>query len=361
MMLLSLVLSFGLQVEAEQQIPAPAKPDGTLRVMQFNIWQEGTSVAGGFGKIVDVIVASQADVIALSEVRNYKDKDLHERLLAALEAKGETFYGRYGGGDVGVISRYPVDKTELVVDGTQIARGSIVAFHLRVHGKPLVICSAHLDYKNYATYLPRGYDGNSFKMIDADADGEPDPVTDVEELHRMDKASARDEALRAFLQYVKKNGLTRRAVVLAGDFNECSHLDWTKAVRDHYGHNGVAIKWQNSVLLHNAGFRDCWRELYPDPLTHPGATWPSVAFGKKTTTWTPKADERDRIDFIYHNGRGLQAKAAWVVGSAEYHCRDAVVAMKPRERFALTRLPWPSDHKGVMVDFVFAGAAKSKD
>ncbi|MCR9247454.1 MAG: endonuclease/exonuclease/phosphatase family protein [bacterium] len=351
MMLSSLVWSLCLQAGAVEQETAPTKPDGVVRVMQFNIWQEGTSVDGGFDKIVDVIVASQADVVALSEVRNYQGADLHERLLAALRQKGEAFHGRYGGGDVGVLSRWPIDKAELIVDGRQIARGSIVAFHLRIDAEPLVICSAHLDYKNYATYLPRGYDGNSFEMIDEDGDGEPDPVTDVKKLHRMDQASARDDALRAFLKYVKQNRMARCPVVLAGDFNECSHLDWTAATRDHWGHNGVAINWRNSVLLHKAGFRDCWRELYPDPLTHPGATWPSVAFGKKTTTWTPKADERDRIDFIYHNGQGIRPQAAWVVGSRRYHCRDEVVTMKPKDRFALTTLPWPSDHKGVMVDF----------
>ena len=53
----------------------------TLRVFQFNIWQEGTSVPGGFDNMIDLIIESKADVVALSEVRNYNNKDLHQRIV----------------------------------------------------------------------------------------------------------------------------------------------------------------------------------------------------------------------------------------------------------------------------------------
>lgn len=335
-------------------VEAPAKADGALRVLQFNIWQEGTSVEGGFDKVVDVIFASNADVIVLSEVRNYNDKDLHGRLIAALAEKGATYQGRFAGGDVGLLTRWQIEKAEAAADDTATDRGSVMAYHLLgLEGLKLVVCPAHLDYRNYAVYLPRGYDGNSFKMIDKDEDGEPDPVTKESALHRMDKASARDEAHEAFLGYIKKQKLTRTPVLYVGDFNECSHLDWTRATKDLYSHNGVVIEWKHSKMLYQAGFRDAWRELYPDPVTHPGATWPSEAFGRGSTSWAPKVDERDRIDFIYHNGRNIRATAAWIVGSNKYYVYNELAAAKTDDPFALTDLPWPSDHKGVMVDFVF--------
>ena len=146
---------------------AMASPQNNLRIFQFNIWQEGTSVKGGFDKMIDTIIASKADVVALSEVRNYHGKDLHQRMIKALAAKGHTFHGKFIGGDAGLLSKFPVLKTKVVADFTKNDSGCLLAYHLQLPSKKeLIVCSAHLDYKNFAIYLPRGYDGNSFKMID---------------------------------------------------------------------------------------------------------------------------------------------------------------------------------------------------
>ena len=40
----------------------------TFKVLQFNIWQEGAVVKGGFDAIADEIVRSNADFVTLSEV-----------------------------------------------------------------------------------------------------------------------------------------------------------------------------------------------------------------------------------------------------------------------------------------------------
>ena len=58
-----------------------AAPPETLRILQLNVWQEGTSVPNGFDHLVDIIIAADADVITLSEVRNYEGVDFHRRLL----------------------------------------------------------------------------------------------------------------------------------------------------------------------------------------------------------------------------------------------------------------------------------------
>ncbi len=322
-----------------------------VRIFQFNLWQEGTVVAGGFDKIIDIILASQADIVALSEVRNYGGEDLHTRLMTGLRAAGHPFFGQYVGGGAGLISRWPIKKAHLIADFTQSDSGSISAYHLTLdRGISLVVCSAHLDYKNYAVYLPRGYDGNSFKPLDDTGIGKPQPVTDIEQLHAMDKASKRGMALKAFLRFV--SGLKDDIpVVIAGDLNECSHLDWTPATKDLYSHNGVVIEWRNSMMLNRAGFKDSWRELYPNPVTHPGATWPSEAWMKGSTSWAPKADERDRIDFIYYKGKCLQARQAWLVGSPYYYIFDRLVRPATQCRFMLSQMPWPSDHKGLICDF----------
>ncbi len=64
-------------------------------------------------------------------------------------------------------------------------------------------------------------------------------------------------------------------VVLGGDFNEPSHLDWQQNTKDMRDHNGLVINWDCSVLLYEAGFKDAYREIYPDAVTHPEIYIPS--------------------------------------------------------------------------------------
>ncbi len=345
--------------EACQDAPPPvlmaqlpeAKPLN-VRLLTLNTWHEGTKVKGGFDKIVNVILASKADIITLSEVRNLGGKDFHHRLIKALEKKGEIFYGKKTGSDVGLLSRWPIQKTELVTDKTKGLRGSIMAFYLKLpNEKRLVVCSAHLDYTHYAIYLPRGYDGNTFKIIDENNDGIPDPITDKRRIHQLDQDSHRDECIKSFILFAKKMKKKKTPIILAGDFNECSHLDWTKKTSQLFSHNGVVIQWKNSLRLKATGFVDSWRQLFPNPATHPGATWPSEAWKKGSTSWAPKVDERDRIDFIYYRGPHLKAKNGWIVGSAKYWVFNKLTRPKSDCPFVLEEIPWPSDHKGYMVDF----------
>ncbi len=343
--------SEGFPLPVAMAQPAEAKPL-KIRLMTFNLWHEGTKVQGGFDKIVDVILSSKADIITLSEIRNFGGKDSHQRLVKALAKKGEIFYGKRTGSDVGVLSRWPIQKAEQVNDNPRGRPGSIVAYHLKLpNKKKLVVCSAHLDYTHYAVYLPRGYDGNTYKIIDKNKDGVPDPVTDKRKLHQLDQDSYRDECIKSFVLFAKKMKRKNIPVILAGDFNECSHLDWTKETAQLYSHNGVVIRWKNSLRLKAAGFVDSWRHLFPNPATHPGATWPSEAWKSGSTSCAPKVDERDRIDFIYYRGPQLRAKDGWIVGSAKYWVFNKLTKPKSSCQFALQDIPWPSDHKGYMVDF----------
>jgi len=351
-LILAVTLALGICYPTAQAKTAqsPKQQAKQLRVFQFNIWQEGRSVKNGFNYIIDAIIASKADVITLSEVRNYHGKDLHQRIVAALAKKGLTFYGKFAGGDAGLISRYPIKEAHAIADFTKRDQGCVIAYTLELPNKQeIIVCSAHLDYKNFAIYLPRGYNANTFKIIDKNGDGKPDPVTDIAQLHKTDLASKRDEAIAAFIKFSKKHSNT--PIILAGDFNECSHLDWTEKTKNLYSHHGVVIEWKNSLALTQAGLTDSFREIYPNPLTHWGATWPSDASGKQSTSWAPKADERDRIDFIYYNKNRLQATAAYIAGSKNYFVYNKRITTADQTPFLLTNTPWPSDHKGLIIDF----------
>ena len=59
-----------------------------LKVLQMNIWQEGTMVKGGFEAIADEVARLEPDIVLFSEVRNYHGKQFISRILQALEERG---------------------------------------------------------------------------------------------------------------------------------------------------------------------------------------------------------------------------------------------------------------------------------
>ena len=58
-------------------------------------------------------------------------------------------------------------------------------------------------------------------------------------------------------------------VFLTGDMNSPSYLDWTAvaAVRPQVAY---PLVWPVSKALADAGFRDSYRDAYPDPVARPG-------------------------------------------------------------------------------------------
>lgn len=115
-------------------------------------------------------------------------------------------------------------------------------------------------------------------------------------------------------------------VIIAGDFNSMSHLDYTAVARDEYK---AEVSWPTSQVMTGAGYRDAYREHNP------------VVDRLRDRTWTPRfpEQEQDRIDFIYYRGRGLRSQASNV------HDQHPIL--------------FPSDHAAVTADFVFDPAAKS--
>ena len=350
---LSLVVSPALHAAGEKS-NVPAK---TIRVLQFNVWQEGTSVVDGVDKIAEVILKSGADVVAFSEVRNYKGEDWHTKILAALAAKSPEsgFHGRYVAGDVGLVGRIPIVSTAVVFDETKADTGSIMAYRLSCPGaREVTVCTAHLDFKHYGLNLVRGYHGGDpdWKMIDDNQDGVPDRQTDAAAILGYDRKSRRGAAIEAFLAFAKIEHAAARSVILAGDFNEGSHLDWTEAGKGVVSHYGVVLPWDNSIALTKAGFRDTWRTIFPDVVNHPGVTWPAPPFERQSTSWTRLSDERDRLDFIYASP-DLRPSQAWIVGPRTSFVGDEIVTDSGEDSFLCPDLPWPSDHKGVLVELAY--------
>lgn len=82
-------------------------------------------------------------------------------------------------------------------------------------------------------------------------------------------------------------------VIIGGDFNSGSHLDWTEASKPlHYNKK---VDWPVSQVMLNNGYVDSFRKLHPDPYAEPAVT----------NRFLDKEILSDRIDYIYYKSKKL--------------------------------------------------------
>lgn len=325
-------------------LTASAQKNREISVLQWNIWQEGTMVPGGYDAIIDEIVRLKPDFVTFSEVRNYNHTRFCDRIVRSLSERGMQYYSFFSD-DTGLLSHYPIiDST--VVYPLHDDHGTVHRLVSKIGNQEFAVYTAHLDYLKDAYYNVRGYDGSSWQEI-------PIP-TSISEVLAYNDDSFRDDGIRAFIRKAKTDVEEGRIVFLGGDFNEPSHLDWIRETKDLYDHHGLIIPWTVTLALDNAGFMDAYRTAYPDVLKYPGFTYPSDNKDMKTDrlTWAPKADERDRIDYIfYYPDDRLKLKSAVIFGPSKVILRNQRVDSNSRDRFIEPLGVWPTDHKGLFVKF----------
>jgi len=328
-----------------------AKKDVRFSVFQLNLWHCGTKVPNGYQGIVDVVDEVNADIVFLCEVNN--SKTFIPTLINDLEKRGKHYYGDTLGLGVGILSKFKPDAIEkcCVVPGDE--HRAMAKARIEIQGKPFCFYSCHLDYKNYECYMPRGYSGTTWQKIEK-------PITEEAIVLAANRLSYRDESIRAFIQDAQKERDNGYSVILGGDFNEPSHLDWATDTKDLFDHNGAVINWDCSKMLYEAGYRDAYRERYPDAVNYPGFTFPA---GNKLAeeaklerlAWAPEADERDRIDFIYYffQSPSVTLEKSTLVGPVETVLRNRIVNRDTKDKFLTPKGIWPTDHKGNLAVFKF--------
>ena len=340
--------------EPEEPVePTPPKPevDGVseLSVLTFNLWHGGTQVDDGSQVVADIIAEADADVVFTPE-KGAATEEI-TRLLGFSSFVDAT--------DTGIISRYPIIDSGVV--GTDWTKAV-----LDVNGTETVVYGGHLEYRWYANYLPRGYGGEirglpgeypagweTWNQLDA-------PVTDVERILQASNDSDRPEEAAAVMADVEAERAAGRLTILGGDFNEPSGQDWTAATADMFDHNGTVIEWPALQVLLDGGMVDSYREVYPNPVTHPGITWAieNPAFDPSVLTWTPEADERDRIDFVFYTpDERIALEDSLILGPQGTIVRGEVVGKDNDDPIVTPPGVWPSDHKAVLSTFAVCDAA----
>ncbi len=267
-----------------------------IRVLTFNIQLDGIN---GLSGVVDLIRKSNADVVGLQE---------SEQNTAKIAQELGFNYMQKGGG--ALLTRLPIDK---VTDG-----GNGIVVHTP-GGKQLAFFDKHLFYKPYQPYQLLGipYENAPFIKTEAEAIDEAKKArgADVDNVLK-DIDSLHDEGL---------------PTVLVGDFNEPSYLDWTEAAAKA-GRHPAKVEWPSTKAFADHGFKDSYRQIWPDEMAHPGYTW------TPTTKDNDPKDHHDRIDFILYRGEGIKLKSAEIVGENAQNA-DIVVT------------PYPSDHRAVTAVF----------
>lgn len=327
---------------------------------QLNLWEGMSNVDGGRQALYDQLVALMPDAASFCEFRHIGEAEevLDGAIEYIKEKTGVTYFRTCmsGSGIRGLLTRHPViEGPESVLSSRH---GSTDSWFYRTvvdfYGQEIALYASHSTPYYYACYLPRGYgDGSDpygWKKLE---DG---PITDVDFIVERENLSLRHEIANDLADDAERQHGKGRMVIFGGDLNQPSHLDWTAETADRYGHGGCIVPWTVSVTCYERGLKDAFRTVYPDPVTHPGVTWPVYNKDAKVATeWASEADERDRIDYVYYfpDERLVPVKAQ-LVGPDAMVSRSTRIQDEFIDASAEIILPsgvWPSDHRGLLITF----------
>lgn len=312
-----------------------------VNVVTANLWNslyrnfEGTS---DYHIALEEFKHAEADILLLSEASG---------ITARIAEQLDMYYwqGHDSFTTAGIVSKYPIVKvyndTPSDSDETHGGMGIVVD----INGREVTLWSNHLDYRNYVVYDARGGDGQAWAAREGCI-----PVSDDAEIDALNMQSSRPAQTQYMLDKLAPANLEGQAILIGGDFNEASGLDWTADTADMFDHNGTVHDFMVHRLVREAGYLDSYRELYPDPVTHPGITWPFHV----EDSWTQSQsfidecgrpmDDRDRIDYIYHSqSEGLELVSASIIGP-----RAETYFPGPDGNDVL--YDWQDPHSGIMVD-----------
>ena len=266
-----------------------------LRVLSWNLWFGGAKVDDHRAKQLKVILDTEADVVGLQETAGTAARELAEAL---------GWHHHEAGENLGIISRHPITARLGDPDvGFYGAAGARIRIG-RAH--EVDVWTAHLHYTPYGPY-EAAFDGLGPAELIAHED-------------------VRLAQMRETLRRIAESAEETTPVILTGDFNSPSHLDWAD------------VAWPVTRAAEEAGLRDSYREAHPDPVRAPGHTWSPVHTRHEDDITRP--EPQDRIDYVLHNGHGLE-----VVDSR------TVVTGVPRAWPDVAGNDWPSDHAAVLTTF----------
>lgn len=270
--------------------PSPLPAVSKLKVMAWNIWHGGrhNGVVTGVQQTVDIIKDSGADIICMQETYG-SGPIIADRL---------GYYFHLRSTNISILSRYPLGKTYDLFQGFRL--GGVEVFPSE--NQKLNIFSLWIHY------LP-AWRSDSAK-----------PNADATQLVK-NEWKTRAKEIQIILKEIQP--LSEKAdqvpVIIAGDFNSPSKLDWIDDTA--IWHNNLSVDWPVSAQMLEAGYTDTFRHLHSNPSkTSNNRHWIG---GAEKLTW--------RIDYIYSKGKNIKALHS--------------------EMWNQWNKIWPSDHPLVLTEF----------
>lgn len=236
-----------------------------FNALSYNMWYGGTKMNNFHTKQITFLASANLDIVVLQEA----SRDDATRLGQALG----WYHFQGDSSAVGVISRYPI-----VEEYAQHGHGVAVRVALDGEENQINVWGVHLNSSPYGPY------DFCFENMT------------IPQVLQREEDSKRGPQVRESLSLMKDHleNTDDVPVILLGDFNSPSHLDWT----DKNQHCGVgAVPWPASTVPTDAGMIDSYREANPNPRRDPGITWSPIYLENND-----RPEPMDRIDYIYHKG-----------------------------------------------------------
>lgn len=302
--------------------------------MTFNLWVSGTNVQNGLQKVAKHIKSVDADIVALQEFQGanipYLLGILNDSIWTACDTTNTKFDN----------DPYIITKLSIIRKFTPSPGFRNVGCQIQVHPKKsdmvLHFWNWHLPAYPYGPYdacLTRTATTEQ-ELMQRETNGRD--LLGFNRLNCLNTLLKHDE----FILGMSKSHY--EPVILAGDFNSPSHLDWVKSsayLRNPECSNVSTFEWPVTKTLYDNGFLDSYRMIYPDPASHAGFTWsPIYTYNTENPT---KLEPLDRIDMIMYKGSLLRPVSSRVYDGTSkiyhfpYHSSN----------------DWPSDHSSVVTEF----------
>jgi exodeoxyribonuclease III len=280
-----------------------------IGILSFNLWVGGEQNNQPLEYSADVIRISGADIAGLQETNSYNPdgsiKGRNTRNLAQM--LGWNFFEQ---GSSGIITRYSI------VDSTDNRLG--IKLQIR-DSMFLWFFNCHFNHMPYQPYQLAAKPYGDFPFISTE-----------DEAIRF-AIFARGGEVENYIREIEKVLVEGWPVILTGDFNEPSFLDWTQQSVDK-NLCPLKVEWPSTKAFHHLGMTDAWRAVHPDETAHRGETWSSI---------DAPGEIHDRIDFILYAGKQLNAIEAHTIGFDD-------------GKSYLGIINYPSDHRAVSVQFSLA-------